>query len=319
MSNFPVFLKSAGGVDFSVPGLTRRKPETPQAAPRASVTPAVDVLDDAPVSAPVDIAPVFEEPAPVPPIYAGGVRLINAVTSIKGGMWADFLLRDVGPREVNPFKGLRWGKDNGQRMKTWIGPYSEAIELAELSDVPHLYAGETMLTYWGDTCSADTTVKVLFDPGPDGAKGAHPLGKESSELDLSGGKKVGSDLFVAFWAINDDESIIPKKAAKLTTGLHRMNEVKQANTVTNDPEFCNFLHARLDRFLGAQRPAMRLEDGPKKWAAEVVRLYLGGSRSVMNEENMDGVEARKRWKSLFSEYMQSDEYHERQMVRTGRY
>lgn len=247
-----------------------------------------------------------EESDTVPPVYVGGARLVNWSNSARGGMTIEVALRDVGPREVNPFKGLKFGKENGQRFKTWVGPYSELIEITSLPELESVYAGETLLMYYGDTCTKGVTVKVLLDGGPDGVNGKHPF----DGMDI--GNVEGMDLYVSFWAINDDETLIHKKSAVKRTPFHQLSEVRQANTVVRDEEFVNFLSARLGRLLGSVRPTIKLEDGPSKWAAEVIRLYLGvGSKSVMNEDNLEGLEARKRWHVMISEYYQSDEFNQR--------
>lgn len=294
MSSIPAFL-NRGGVDFSSP--PSRK------AVEAALTPPyeADVLDDT-----VTAASDYEAQNSVPPVYVGGARLIHWGYTARSGMTVEIMLRDVGPREVNPFKGLRYGKSQGQRFRTWVGPYSELIEIANLPEVTSVYSGESQLIHYGDTCNKGVTAKVLIDSGPDGVKGKHPF--ENMPI----GAIEGMDLFVSFWAINDDETIIPKKAARRSERFHQMSEVKQSNTLVGDEQFVDFLHKRLSRLIGNVEPGIVLADNPRQWATEVVRLYLGvESRSVMNAETLDGVEARKRWKTLASEYFQSDEFHSR--------
>jgi hypothetical protein len=249
------------------------------------------------------------EPVTVPPIYVGGARLANWGHTAKGGMAVEFLIKEIGPREVNPFKGLRCGKSDGQRLRTWVGPYSEALEIAALDEVESVYAGETMLTYWGDTSSKGMTVKVLIDNTADGVNGRNPF------ADMQEGAVEGQDFFTSFWAIDDDESVVAKKAVRPRTPFYQLSEVKQANILTGDQEFVNFL-ARRSTMLAAESLASVASDvseSPRKWAEEIIRAILGiESRSVMNHETIAGVEARKKWKALVGEYFQSDEYHTRQ-------
>jgi hypothetical protein len=122
----------------------------------------------------------------------------------------------------------------------------------------------------------------------------------------------GMDLYVRFIAIDDQEQPISKKHAPKNSLLHRQSEVRQVHTFSRDEEFVNFLHARLGRLIGDARPGVELADNPRAWALEVVNLHLGVQHlSVMNGEEVDGIEPRKKWKALASEYLQSSEYHTR--------
>ena len=315
MSLRPAFLRR-GSVDFSSPPGLRTEGVAVTAGSASSdgaaaMEPGDDVLDDLPISdacagdGEITVHAGDADGVAVPPVYGGGARLVNWANTARSGMTVELALRDVGPREVNPFKGLRFGKSNGQRFRTWIGPYSEALEIAGLAEVESVYSGETQLDYYGDTCTKGVTVKVMLDSGPDGVRGKHPF--EGMPI----GNIEGADLFVGFWAIDDDESIIPKKAARKSTPFYRLSEVRQSNLVVNDEEFVNFLAARLDRLV-TNPPDIALEDNPKAWAEQVVRSYLGvASRGIMNDETLEGVEARKRWKVLMAEYHQSDEFNTR--------
>ncbi|MCZ7861227.1 hypothetical protein O9X98_07375 [Agrobacterium salinitolerans] len=306
MSALPSFLRR-GGPDFSTPPVRR--------ATQTSIQVLVedDVLEDAndvtvqAVQSEIDGPEAdVQETSGIPPIYVGGARLLDQGVTARSGMTVELLLRDVGPREVHPFKGLKWGKSQGQRLKTWIGPYSELAEINQLDELESMYSGETQLTYYGDTCSKGVTIKMLLDNGPDGVRGVNPFHEQPI------GPIEGMDLFVSFWAINDDETVIPKKAARKSTPFHQLSEVRQANTLVNDEEFVNFLYARLHRLVGEARPDIQLADNPKEWAKEIVRIHLDvESLKIMNLETIEGVEPRKRWKLLASEYFQSEEFHAR--------
>lgn len=301
MSALPSFLRR-GGPDFSTPPARRAIQTSIQVAEDD------DVLEDANEVA-AEVTPTAGEGEAVngvPPIYVGGARLLDQGITARSGMTVELLLRDVGPREVHPFKGLKWGKSQGQRLKTWIGPYSELAEINQLDELESMYSGETQLTYWGETCTKGVTIKMLLDNGPDGVRGVNPFHEQPI------GPIEGMDLFVSFWAINDDETVVPKKAARKSTPFHQLSEVRQANTLVNDEEFVNFLHARLHRLVGDAHPEVALADSPKEWAKEVVRIHLGvESLKIMNLETIEGVEPRKRWKLLASDYFQSEEFHAR--------
>jgi hypothetical protein len=302
MSSFPAFL-NRGGPDFSTPPVRRAIQTTIQ------VPDIDDVLDDIPVQIPESApAPSDDSVAvsTVPPIYVGGARLINWGNTANSGMTVEIMLKDVGPREVNPFKGLKYGKSQGQRFQMWVGPYNDLVELSQLEELESVYAGEAQLTYYGDTCTKGVTVKVMIDSGPDGVNGKHPF--EGMPI----GQMEGMDLFVRFIAINDHEQPISKKHAPKTTPLHQQSEVKQANTFAGDEEFVNFLHKRLKRLIGDAQPEAILADSPRAWALEVVKIHLGVDQlRVMNLETVDGIEPRKKWKWLASEYLQSSEFHSR--------
>jgi hypothetical protein len=320
MSALPSFF-GRGGPDFSTPP-ARRAIQTGIQVPDID-----DVLEDGysadreiseQVTAPASVvatstsvvvaeAPADEHEAEtVPPVYLGGARLLNWANTASSGMTVEIMLKDVGPREVNPFKGLKYGKGSGQRFKTWVGPYNDLAEISLIEELESVYFGESQLSYYGDTCNKGVTVKVLLDSGPDGVNGQHPF--EGMQI----GAMEGADLYVRFIAIDDQEQPISKKHAPKNSLLHRQSEVRQAHTFSRDEEFVNFLYARLGRLIGEARPQTELVDNPREWALEVVKLYLGVEHlRVMNGEEVDGIEPRKKWKALASEYMQSSEYHTR--------
>jgi hypothetical protein len=297
MAQIPAFLERKP-LDYSVYGISSKpaaKDSVANAIREIAETGHVQVIEEAP--------PEIQD---VPPVYVGGVRLVDWGATARGGMTIELLLRDVGPREVNPFKGLKHGKSNGQRLKSWVGPYSEALEVAHLEELECVYSGESLLLFYGDTCTKGVTVKVLLDSGPDGVNGKHPFDG------MAIGSIEGADLFCSFWLINDDETLVSKKAVRKRIPFHQLSEVRQANLVVKDEEFINFLSKRIDKLLRGARPDILIEDGPSEWATEVVRMYLGvESRSVMNDDTIDAVNARKRWKTLMSYYHQSDEFNER--------
>ena len=241
----------------------------------------------------------------VPPIYFGGARLVNWGNTARGGMTIEIALKDVGPRDVNPFKGLAFGKSNGQRLKTWVGPYAEAIDIGELP-IESIYRNESQLMYYGDTCTKGVTAKVMLDAGPDGANGTHPF----EGMDI--GNIEGQDLYVSFWLINDDETIVPRNAVKSKTPFYQLSAVRQSNIIVNDQEFVNFLSKRLLRLIGKAVPETDIKENQKQWATEVIKLHLNiTSRAIMNHETIESANARKKWKNIMSEYFQSEEYHSR--------
>ena len=253
-------------------------------------------------------SPGITEMKNVPPVYIGGARLINWGNTAKGGMTIEIMLKDIGPKEVNPFKGLKFGKSNGQRLKTWIGPYSETAEITQIENetLESLYKNESLLLFYGDTCTKGVTIKILLDCGPDGENGKHPFDG------MTTGKVEGEDLYASFWLINDDENIIPKAAIKTRTPFHQLSEVKQSNILVRDAEFVNFLSNRVDQLVGITRTTNNITEKPTDWAIEIVRLFIGvETRSIMNEDNHEGLAARKKWKILMSSYFQSPEYHSR--------
>jgi hypothetical protein len=303
MSAFPAFL-NRGGPDFTTPP-ARRAIQTSIQVPDVD-----DVLEDGHATQ----TPVFHsaergeeaQVSEVPPVYLGGARLINWGNTASSGMTVEIMLKDVGPREVNPFKGLKHGKSQGQRFQLWVGPYADLLELSQIDELDSVYAGEAQLIYYGDTCTKGVTVKVMIDSGPDGVDGKHPF------EGMPTGPMEGMDLFVRFVAIDDQEQPISKKHAPRTAPLHQQSEVKQAHTFSRDEEFVNFLHARLERLVGDKRPDIDLADNPKAWALDVVRLHLGiESIGLLGKEDVDAIEPRRRWKQLASEYLQSPEYHSR--------
>jgi hypothetical protein len=210
----------------------------------------------------------------------------------------------------NPFKGQKYGRSGGQRLRVWIGPYYEWLELSGLETVEAIYKGEAMLDDYGDTARKGQYVKIVLDEGPDGTKGVHPF--QTHDVD----KVTGEQMMASFWAIDDDESVIEPTRVEKRDPFFLMNEVKQANTVVRDPEFASFLFKRQHLLVGDADVGVEIAENPRKYAEAMTRLYLGvKSRSEMNGEDLNGLRARKRWAVLRNEYLASPEYALRQYSR----
>lgn len=278
--------------------LLRPRRTFPRNAPAAPVAEAVpiDVLAERSASASVDSKGGVSCPSEdvVPPLYSGLSRLNNWGETARSGMTVDLALRDVGPLAVHPFKGLSWGKENGQRFRLWVAlrPDDE-VDPATLDPV---YMGESILMFWGDTCSAGMHARFLLDAGPDGTAGLHPF------KDFPHGPKEGQELLMAAWAVADDESTQHPRHVRRKTPFWELSEVKQSQILCRDARFVSYLAAN-ESGLAGRMVSPRPDEDPLKFAETVVKTYLDvASRSVMNTDTAEGRFARERWRKLLEEY-----------------
>jgi len=233
----------------------------------------------------------------VPPLYSGLSRLNNWGETARSGMTVDLALRDVGPLAVHPFKGLSWGKENGQRFRLWVAVRPE--DGADPAGLDPVYMGESVLMFWGDTCSAGMHARFLLDGGPDGTAGVHPF------KDFPHGPKEGQELLMAAWAVADDESTQHPRHVRRKTPFWELSEVKQSQILCRDARFVSHL-AQNERGLVGIQVSPRPDEDPQKFAEAVVKGYLGvASRSVMNTDTAEGGFARERWRKLIEEYFRN--------------
>lgn len=229
------------------------------------------------------------------PIYLGSIRLHDWRNTARGGMTVDFGIRDVGPSEVHPYKGLPWGKEFGQRMRVWIGPHSDTCAVEQVSENSH-YSGEAVLLRWSDDSVNGMSLKLLLDNGPDGARGLHPF------EGFTTGRREGDLFNFVSWALSDDERLVPSNKTRRKTPFAELSSVKQSNILCRDKQFITFL-SEYETDIVRGRLEVRPETDPVDFASTAVRRYLNvESRSVMNEESFDGARTRKAWAKLYSAF-----------------
>lgn len=247
---------------------------------------------------PTEVSPVAQAVHEPPPIYNGASRLIDWKNTARGGMTVDLGVRDVGPLDVHPFKGLPCGKEHGQRLRVIVREPS-VLGSHPVSDRTPIYAGEAILMRWGDDSLTGMSTRLLLDAGPDGTNGKHPF------EGMIAGRKEGELLEVIFWVIGDDERTQHPARIRRRTPFYELNEIKQSQILCRDQKFISFL-AKNETNLVCSAIHPRPADDPVSFAAEVVRQHLGiESRSVLGHDTSDAHRARQRWRALMSHYFQN--------------
>jgi hypothetical protein len=213
-------------------------------------------------------------------------------------MTVEIGLRDVGPLAVHPYKGLKFGKENGQRFRLWVAarPDDDTVNPAELAPI---YMGESILMYYADTCTHGIVTRFLLDGGPDGTGGVHPFETYHH------GPKEGQELLMASWAVGDDESVQHPRQVRRKTPFWELSEVKQSQILCRDARFVSYL-AENELALAGGPVTPRPDENPMKFAERVVKTYLKvDTRGVMNTDTAEGAIARERWERLIRDYFRS--------------
>lgn len=232
------------------------------------------------------------------------MRLLDWKHTARGGMSVDLVIRDGSPSEPHPFKGLSCGKEHGQRLRIWIGPHVDIPDDDAPAPAPY-YSGEGILMRWADDSVSGMMIRTLIDEGPDGTGGKHPF------EGFATGRKEGELLYVAAWAVADDESLQHPSRTRRRTPFHELSDTTQANILCRDARFASFL-ARVETELHGGPFAPRPEADPAGFAAMAVRRHLGiESRAVLSHETVEGARARRRWADLMRRYFESSEWHAR--------
>lgn len=269
-------------------------------SPQTAELSAVETVPSAAETEPVLVHAVDQqrrEEAPVrgtPPVYYGDLRHVTWNTSARGGMTVKLGVLDRSFTDINPFKGLSYGKESGQRFRLWIARHGEGDSSIDQAEV--VYKGEAVMMFWSDDPTG-MTVKFLLDDGPDGVTGRHPFDG------IPYGSKEGEKLQGACWAVSDDEKIQHPKQIRRKTPFYALPETKQANILCRDPRFISFLKDNEARLLdGEISDTDVFADGPG-FAADVVRKHLGiESRSELGDGNMSAERARMKWARLLDAY-----------------
>lgn len=260
-----------------------------RAAPPAPRTPAPD-LDQGPEQGAEAVDPVA-----TPPVFEGYVRVVDYGTKPRTGMTARLQLEGgEGLPPIHPFKGLRTGQSSGHRMRMVLSRTDDAG--AEET----LYSEEGMLAWWGEDCLNGMRVTLRFDDGPD-AGDRHPL------KGVAHGQN-GAIVYLACWAINDDETLQRPEEARRRgrTPFNLRGAAQQAQIKCRlDDAFQEWCLAEaahlLDPAVAEGLPAF--EGGAPDYAAAVVRAFCGvASRSEFSEDTARGLLARQRWSEMLRRY-----------------
>jgi hypothetical protein len=213
-------------------------------------------------------------------------------------MTVDLGVRDVGPMDIHPFKGLPCGKENGQRLRIIVRDQTTARSEDNVS-APPVYAGEAILMRWGDDSLTGMMTRVLLDAGPDGTNGKHPF------EGMIAGRKEGETLDVIVWVIGDDERAQHPARVRRRTPFYELNEIKQSQILCRDQRFISFL-AKNERAIAGEGVQPRPTENPGAFAAEAVRRHLAiESRAVLGHETAEAHRARHKWRALMGQYFQT--------------
>jgi hypothetical protein len=242
------------------------------------------------------------QPQPsAPPVYFGDLRLYTWSNSPKTGMTVKLGIIDRSFTDINPFKGLGIGKENGQRFRLWIAEPCE--DERAVADAAVVYKGEAVLSFWSDDPTG-MTVKFLLDDGPDGVSGKHPF--DGYPI----GTREGQTFQGACWALNDQERIQDPSRIKPKTPFFALKEVTQAQILCRDQKFISYLKDAEARLLDGDVSSVDVfADGPG-FAADVVRRHLGiESRSELGDKTVAAERARMRWVRLRDDYMRQRDWY----------
>lgn len=255
-----------------------------------------------PLSSVDDIPPPPDSAAAptTPAVYHGSLRLHSRGDTSRTGMTVKVEMLDLAFTDINPFKGMSAGKENGLRCRVWFARQEDVEAHDDISAVQPVYMGEAVLLNYQDDKSG-TTVTFLLDDGPDGVGEIHPFRR------LATGVKDGERLHGAFWAISDQETLQhPAHVRRNKTPFHAMSPTKQANILCRNPRFISFLKANEAYYLDGGFSEVDVHDDGPAFAADVLRRHLGiKSRSELKDETVSGERARTRWERVLLEYDRS--------------
>jgi len=238
---------------------------------------------------------------PPPPLYEGGVRLLDWKHTARGGMSVDLGVRDGSPTEIHPFKGLSCGKEHGQRLKLWIGPYRDPADADTPIGSP-FYTGEGILMRWSDDSVSGMMIRTLIDAGPDGTDGKHPF------EGFSIGRKEGDLLHFMAWAVSDDESLQHPSRTRRRTPFHELSDTAQSQILCRDARFVSFL-AKIEHEVRGEKSPVRPEEDPLAFASWTLKSLLGvETRAALSHETMEGKRARRIWADVMRRYFESAEW-----------
>jgi hypothetical protein len=281
---------------FSIHGILtrRRRPEdqvvrseTVPEAPNLVLEQKVDELDELEWFRPsVPVAPATAESnldseetgSNFQAIYAGISRLAEHSERGSVGMSAKFDILDIPSTAPHPFRGIKVGNTNGQRVKLMVCTTSDEVT----QEVVPVYNGEAIVSWWSEDARG-MHVGFKLDDGLDGYK-IHPF-KEYSVGD------DGQMMTLACWPITEQEVIVPAKAKR---GFNQMTPTTQSQIMCkNDEEFQAFCFS-----IAESQEVYADPDAPAdKLAAEVVYAYCGvNSRSELTKNEA----AKEKWNTLLT-------------------
>jgi hypothetical protein len=210
------------------------------------------------------------------PIFAGTTRLTEYAQTGAGGMTVKFDIIGIPSTEPHPFRGIKVGASNGQRVKLMVCTAADDAH----PEIKPVYNGEAIVSWWTEDARG-VHVKFKLDDGIDGYD-THPFAEYN----------VGDDgqlMTMMCWPITEAEVIVE---AKPKTTFNRMSAVTQSQILCkNDDDFHAFCFSIAESLGVYADPEME----PSLLAAEVIYAYCGiESRAKFKESE----EARAKWNTL---------------------
>lgn len=256
------------------------------------------------------------EYAATPTVYNGASRLLKWSMSGAGGATVRLHLSETSEYGEHPFRGMRWGKENGQLLRVVVStPEAAPDETASVPPGTTLYAGEAVLLWWADDCANGMSVKIGLNDGPDGTSGRHPF------YGLAEGKTSGESLVFVAWTMADDDTPQDPQRVRRREPFRDLGPVKQSQILCRDGRFHAWLKGRAPSLLKVMAsaessrtgatidPSLLMEElpspdlDPKAFADAFVRRWCGiETRAVMNEKGPAADAARTQWVKLLGAY-----------------
>jgi hypothetical protein len=232
----------------------------------------------------------------VPPIFNGEVRLLKWANTNHGGMTVNLAIEDSNGLTTHPFKGLHTSRTgDGQRFYVVVNlPESWGDNTPQ-----NVYLGEATLVWWSDDCKDGMKMILRLAPGPDGAGLIHPF-----DGLVTGTRKTGELLFMATWAIADDERPTDPRKQRSKKSFAELSPTQQSQLLSRDHRFVEWLLMRLNDLIddgeGLHEEA---EVNPEEFCKKVICCYCGiTSRSEFKGEDEHAKHARERWSLLLEAY-----------------
>lgn len=239
-----------------------------------------------------DPQPGIRDYRATPPLYTGAARLLDWASTARAGLVAKLELMEADEKGLHPFKGMSCGPAYGQRLHAVISALPDDGGDAEAD-----YADEAILLHWADDCFAGMSLKLLL--GEQAGDQPHPLQHHPA------GKKGGASLFVAFWAVDDDETLQRPDQVRRRRSFATLSAIQQSQILCRTPDFQRWLNdVVLNRLPQSDRshlaPCGRAGDA---FAADLVRHVCRiGSRAELGNDDSNGQHAREIWRALLCEY-----------------
>lgn len=226
----------------------------------------------------------------ISPIYNGETILFSWSENDTTGMSINLILLDEDDDGKHPFKGLAFGKTQGQRFK---------VSVTQNSNNEPIYVNDALLLYWAENCKNGMSVKMLLDDVNSNIY-SHPF------KHLPAGKLEGERLNLVCWAINDDESAIDSDTVKIKQPFHTMSAFKQSTIICNNEYFRKWLGLNARKLLNEEQFSLLPDYEPgklpsKEFSEIFVRTYCGiPTRKMLKSETEEGKRASSKWHQLYN-------------------